>query len=132
MLTEDHGKLILRLMVGVLMLFHGIDKVTGGIEGIVTRFEGLGMGPVAYLVYVGEVLAPLLVIAGHWTRLGAFLIAGNMVVAILVAHVGDLWALTPNGGYRLELQMFFLFSAVAVMVFGAGRFSVGGRGGKWN
>jgi putative oxidoreductase len=131
-LTEDHGKLILRLTLGVLMLFHGIDKVIGGIDGIVARFEGLGIGPVAYLVYVGEVFAPLLVVAGYWTRLGAFLIAGTLVVAVLVRHLGDLWTLTPNGGYGLELQMFFLFSAIAVMALGAGRFSVGGHAGKWN
>jgi putative oxidoreductase len=132
-MTEDQGKLILRLMLGGLMLFHGIDKVIGGIDGIMRVFQNLGLpGAVAYLVYLGEVIAPLFIVAGYWTRLAAFLVAGNMVVAVLVRHTGDLFTLTPNGGYGLELQAFYLLSAVAIMALGAGRLSVGGSRGQWN
>ena len=132
-MDEDHGKLILRLMLGVLTLFHGIDKVIGGIEGIMGRFENIGLpGAIAYLVYLGEVMAPIFVVIGYWTRLAAFIVAGNMVVAILIAHSGDLLGLTPNGGYRLELQFFFLLSSIAIIALGAGRYGVGGTHGKWN
>ena len=132
-MTDDHGKLILRLMLGVLMLFHGVDKVIGGIDGIAGRFEGIGLpGAIAYLVFLGEIVAPLFVVLGYWTRMAAFILAGNMVVAILIAHTGDLLTLTPNGGYGLELQFFYLLSSVAIMALGAGRYSVAGTQGKWN
>jgi len=132
-MNEDHGRLILRLMLGVLMLFHGIDKVIGGIEGIVNRFENIGFpGVLAYLVYVGEVVAPMLVVVGYRTRAAAFLVAGNMVVAILLAHSGDFLTLTANGGYGLELQFFYLLSSIAIITLGAGRYSIAGARGKWN
>jgi putative oxidoreductase len=132
-MNEEHGKLILRLMLGVLMLFHGIDKIVGGIEGITNLFESIGLpGALVYLIYLGEVLAPVLVVVGYWTRAAAFIIAGNMVVATLVAHSGDFLTLTSNGGYGLELQFFYLLSSVAIVALGAGRYSVAGAQGKWN
>jgi putative oxidoreductase len=132
-MNEDHGKLILRLMLGVLMLFHGIDKVIGGIEGIVSRFDNIGFpGALAYLVYLGEVVAPMFVVVGYWTRAAAFIVAGNMVVAIVIAHSGDFLSLTANGGYGLELQLFYLLSSIAIIALGAGRYSIAGTHGKWN
>ncbi|MDH3420392.1 MAG: DoxX family protein [Gammaproteobacteria bacterium] len=132
-MNEDHGKLILRLMLGVLVLFHGIDKVIGGIEGIVNRFENIGLpGALAYLVYLGEVVAPVFVVVGYWARAAAFIVMGNMVVAIFLAHSGDFLTLTANGGYGLELQFFYLLSSIAIIALGAGRYSVAGAHGKWN
>ena len=132
-MNEDHGKLILRLMLGVLVLFHGIDKVIGGIEGIVNRFENIGLpGVLAYLVYLGEVIAPVFVVVGYWTRAAAFIVTGNMVVAIFLAHSGDFLTLTANGGYGLELQFFYLLSSISIIALGAGRYSVAGVHGKWN
>jgi putative oxidoreductase len=40
--------------------------------------------------------------------------------------------MSQTGGWALELQGFYLFVAVAVALLGAGRFSIGGAGGKWN
>ena len=132
-MNDDHGKLILRLMLGVLVLFHGIDKVIGGIEGIVGRFEYIGLpGALAYLVYLGEVAAPVLVVVGYWARAAAFIVAGNMLVAIVLAHSGDFLTLTDNGGYGLELRFFYLLSSIAIVALGAGRYSVAGAHGKWN
>ena len=132
-LNEDHGKLIVRLMLGGLILFHGIDKVIGGIDGIMGRFEGIGLpGAVAYLVYLGEVVAPVFIIVGYWTRAASLVVIGLMVVAILIAHSGDFLRIQPNGGYFLEAQVFYLMTSVAIMAFGAGRYSLGGAKGKWN
>ena len=86
----------------------------------------------AYGVYLGEIVGPILLIVGIWTRLGALLIVVNMVVAVLMAHSGDLLQLGEQGGYALELQAMFLFTAVALALTGAGRFSIGGRYGPLN
>lgn len=132
-MTEDIGKLVLRLALGVLMLLHGISKVVNGVDGIVGMVTGLGLpAAVAYGVYLGEVIGPLLVIVGLYTRAGALLIAGNMLFALLLAHRAELFTLAPTGGWALELQAMFLFGAVAVLLLGAGRFSVGGTSGRIN
>jgi len=127
-MTNDLGKLILRLTLGVLILLHGIAKISGGTAGVEKMLEGAGLpGFVAYGVYVGEVLAPLLVIIGFYARVGAVLIVVNMLFAIMLAHRADLFVLTKTGGWVLELQGFFLFTALALALIGPGRFGINQR-----
>jgi len=133
MKSDDLGKLVLRLALGILILLHGIAKVNSGVGGIAGMLSNHGLpGVLAYLVLVGEVVAPVLVIAGLFSRVGAIIIAINMVVAILLVHMGQLTSMTQTGGWALELQGMFLFSALALAFMGAGRFSVGGLKGRWN
>ena len=123
-MTEDIGKLVLRLTVGILMLLHGVAKILGGVSGIASMLQGIGLpGALAYGVYLGEVVAPLLVIVGFYARIGALVMACNMLVAIYLAHQADLFSLGQGGGWAIELQAFFLFTAVAVALTGPGRFS---------
>jgi putative oxidoreductase len=131
--TDDLGKLLLRLVLGILILLHGIAKITAGPAFIISAVTSAGL-PAAfgYLVYVGEVLAPVLVIVGIWTRPAALIIAGNMAFAIFLVHMKQLTSLNQQGGWELELQGMFLVTALALVFLGAGRFSVGGRGGRWN
>lgn len=125
---NDTGKLVLRLTLGILILLHGIAKLTHGIEPIEGMVTGMGMPAfVAYGVYAGEVVGPLLLIIGFYARLGAALIAINMLFAIALAHTGELTSLTQTGGWALELQGMFLFTAIALMVMGPGRFGVNQR-----
>lgn len=131
--TEDLGKLVLRSAVAILVLLHGISKLIGGIDGITGMVANAGLPAVfAYGVYIGEVIAPVLVLIGLWTRAAAAVMAINMVVAILLVHVPELAQLNKQGGWALELQGMFLFGAIAVVLLGAGRYSVGGIAGKWN
>jgi putative oxidoreductase len=71
-------------------------------------------------------------ILGLWTRPAALLAAINMGVAIALAHAGDVFKLGEQGGWAIELQGLFLFGALAVMLLGGGRFSVGGLRGRLN
>jgi putative oxidoreductase len=123
-LDADTGKLIVRLSVGGLMLFHGIAKIMhpgslGFIEGMLAGYSLPAV--LAYGVYIGEVLAPLMVIVGYKTRIGGLLIAVNMLFAIVLAHTGDFFSLSEHGGWMVELQIFYLLSAVAVVFLGSGR-----------
>jgi putative oxidoreductase len=127
---EDVGKLALRVALGVFILFHGVAKLTGGIDFIADVVVKAGLPYfVAYGVYVGEVVAPLMVLAGWHTRIGAALIALNMIFAIWLVHASELLAIGPSGGWALELQGMFLFAALAVELLGPGRFSVDARQG---
>jgi len=129
----DAALLILRLVLGVLVLLHGISKLPPPPEFLVGALAARGLPSVlAYGVYLGEIVGPILIIIGVWTRLGALLMVVNMIVAVLVAHTGDLFHLNAQGGYQLELQAMYLFTAVALALTGAGRYSVGGRYGPLN
>ncbi|MBY4897461.1 DoxX family protein [Cupriavidus sp. AU9028] len=131
--SEDLGKAVLRIVLGVLVLLHGIAKVLSGPGYAMQVAEQAGLpGVVGYGVYLGEVVGPVLIIIGLWTRLGALLIVLNMLFAIGLVHLHQLGMLNKMGGWELELQGMLLASAIAVMLLGAGRYSVGGAGGKLN
>ena len=122
---EDAGKLVLRLTLGILILLHGLAKITGGVSGISAGLQGVGLpGVFAYGVYIGEVLAPLLVIIGFYSRIGALVIVVNMLFAIGLVHMKDVFVLTKTGGWAIELQAFFLLTAAAVALIGPGKFAV--------
>jgi putative oxidoreductase len=132
-MANDLGKLILRLALGGMVLTHGVMKIIGGPAMIVGVVAKAGLpAPVAYLVYVGEVLAPLLIILGVWTRPAALVVVGNMAVAVWLVHMHQLFTLNQTGGWALELQGMYFFTALAIALLGAGRYSLGGAGGRWN
>ena len=132
-MNEGVGKLILRLVLGGLILMHGIAKLTGGIGFIIDTVTSAGMPAFfAYAVYVGEVLAPLLLIVGWYSRIGAAVIAVNMLFAMGLVHRAEFFTLNQSGGWALELQGMYLGTAVAIALLGAGRYSLGGIGGRFN
>lgn len=127
-LACNTAKLLLRVTLGLLLLLHGIAKLQNGPGGIIHLVTQAGLpAATAYLVYVGEVLAPILLIAGWWTRSAALVVTVNMLFAVGLAHMGDLGKLSKEGGWALELQAFYLVSAIAVALLGPGTFSLGER-----
>lgn len=121
------GKLVLRLTLGLLMLFHGVAKLLhpGSLEFIKSQLTQLGLPTaVAYGVYLGEILAPLMIILGVFARYGGLIVVINMIFAIVLVHTGDLLALTEHGGWRLELQAFYLFCGLAIVFLGSGRMAL--------
>ena len=123
--NESAAKLILRIVLGVTVLLHGIHKLTAGVdwldgmlvnEGLPTFFK--------YGVYVGEVIAPLLLIAGWYSRIGAWLIAVNMLFAIGLTGGSELFAINPkSGGLAIELEYMLMFTAIALGLLGPGRYA---------
>jgi putative oxidoreductase len=124
---DAFGKLIIRLGVGILMLFHGAAKVLhpDSLGFIRSMLEGVDLpGALAYGVYVGEVIAPLMIILGVYCRIGGLMVVVNMAFAIWLAHSADLFSLTDHGGWALELQGFYLISGLALIFLGSGRYAV--------
>ena len=131
--AADLGKLILRVTLSLLILFHGVSKIFHGIDSIIGMIDRAGLpSAVAYLVYIGEVASPILVLLGIWIRPAALVIAINMTVAVLLVHTSQFFTLSKTGGWALELQAMYFISALAVALLGAGRFSLGGASGQWN
>ncbi|MDN5871704.1 MAG: DoxX family protein [Nitrococcus sp.] len=126
----DTGKLILRVTLGLLVLLHGIHKLFAGVAGIESGLQAAGLPSIlAYGVFIGEVVGPIMLIIGWYARVGAILIAINMLFALFLVHIpaGELFQLTPQGGWLLELQGMYLFTAIALALLGPGRFSVNTR-----
>ena len=125
-MNESTGKLILRLALGLMLIMHGIHKLIGGIDYLDGMLANAGLPAfLKYGVYIGEVLAPLAVIAGYYARVGAWVIAVNMLFAIALVDAQDMFTLSPRtGGLALELEYFYLFSAIALALIGPGRYAV--------
>src|SRR5262245_42390633 len=113
--AEDYGKLLLRLAVGGLMLFHGIHKVRHGVDWMFPLLEARGLPTLmAYGSYFGELVAPLLILAGVLRRLSSLAVAGTMVMAVFLALSSQVFTLTEHGGWAIELNTFFFLTALAI------------------
>jgi len=111
-MSEHIGKLILRLMVGGMMLFHGIDKALHGITFIKGVVKSHGLPEMlAYGVYVGEILAPIFLILGWKSRVWAGVIVFNMTAAVYLTKMDLFFKLGTHGSWALELPMLYLLSA---------------------
>lgn len=124
----DLAALLLRLLVGGMMLFHGFHKVIHGIGGIKIMLQGAHLPEfIAYGVFVGELIAPLFVILGLYSRVGALIIIINMMLAIYLAYGDSLMALNKHGGPVIELTVFYMVVSFAIFLIGPGKYSINQR-----
>jgi putative oxidoreductase len=127
--ATDLAALLLRLALGVVFLFSGLDKVLHGTAGMVGYFADLGvpwpelLGPfVSYL----ELLGALLLFAGLLTRPIAVLLAADMAVAILVVRlpVASAADSVVDAVAAIRLELLLLVAAACLALLGGGRWSV--------
>lgn len=130
-MTEDFGKLVLRLGVGGLMLFHGVHKLMIGLDAVKSQLAAHGLPEaIAYVTYFGEIVGPFLVLIGLFARFGAFLIAAEVVVMVALGGLAQVFAATRGGGYALETEALFLAGAVAILLIGPGKYALAKSIGK--
>lgn len=128
---DAFGKLLLRLTIGGLMLPHGLVKLLevfshgSHLTGIklLLAMKGLPIW-LAYGVFATELLAPLLLIVGLWTRAAAVLLAAGMVMAVYLAHMGDIGTLSSAGAWGIRNEALFLFGALSIALMGSGRYAL--------
>ncbi len=124
-MSENIGKLLLRLTVGGMLLFHGIYKLQHGIgtiKGMVAAHHLPDI--VAYGVYIGEVIAPLLLILGFYSRIWAGIIVFNMLTALWLTHFQSLHSFGAHGAWGAEAAMFYLMGALSIVLLGSGVYAV--------
>jgi putative oxidoreductase len=122
---EDIGKLVLRLTTAGLILFHGISKIIHGVAFIEEPLVALHLPAIlAYGVFVGEVVAPVFLITGLWTRVAALVIAFNLIVAIALDAYRFAFVIQQGGAWGLEAEAFFFLTALVVFLIGPGRYRI--------
>ncbi|MDR7003093.1 DoxX family protein, partial [Neobacillus niacini] len=121
------GLLIIRLVIGVLFIGHGAQKLFGwfggyGLKGTGGWFESIGMKPgvtMALFAGLSELIGGILFALGLLTPLAAILIAGTMVMAIIKVHAANgLWA--TSNGYEYNLTL--LAVAIGIALIGPGQY----------
>jgi putative oxidoreductase len=107
---------LLRIVTGLMFMQHGVQKLFGWLGGTQVEIASL-MGVAGIL----ETFGGLLIVVGFLTRPVALLLAGEMVVAYIMAHAPQgLWPIENFGELAVLYAFIFLYLAAA----GAGRFAV--------
>ena len=123
------GLLIIRLVIGLLFVGHGAQKLFGwfggyGLKGTGGWFESIGMKPgvtVALFAGLAELIGGILFVLGLLTPLAAVLIAGTMLMAIMKVHSPNgLWA-TANG---YEYNLTLIAVVIGIALIGPGQFAL--------
>jgi putative oxidoreductase len=125
-MVEDFGKVLLRLNLGGLLMCRGVHFLLNGLDPVKKVFAAYNIPDVlAYGIYVGELLAPLLIILGLFTRLCGGLVAVMMIVAVVLTHATLGAGVTPDtGSFVLEPETFYFVGGLCVALLGGGRFAV--------
>jgi putative oxidoreductase len=125
---------ILRLVLGVVFFAHGSQKMLGwfggyGFTGTMGFFTG-GLhipAPFAFLAIAAEFFGGIGLLLGLLTRIAAFGIAVNMIVAILTVHLQFGFFANWTGqqkGEGFEFHLLVLAITTFLMIKGGGAFSV--------
>jgi putative oxidoreductase len=126
---------ILRLAVGVLFFAHGAQKTLGWFGGpgysvMMGAFERGGIpAPLAFLAIMAEFLGGIGLILGLLSRIAAFGILCNMLVAIFTVHLPNGLFMNWTGqqkGEGYEYHILVVAICIVIMVRGAGLFSIDG------
>lgn len=119
MIDLDWTFRVLTIGLGVLILFHGVHKILNGVDFITPLLEAYSIPYAEYLaygVYIGEVIAPLLLISGYYIRVAGGVIVLNMLVAIFLVHQNEIFTLTEHGSWSLEIPMLYLVIGLALLL----------------
>lgn len=126
------ASLVGRLSIGILLLFHGISKLKNGVSFISDTFVQNGLPAfLSYLAYLGEVIAPIMLILGVRTKVAAILIMGTMLVIVYLTALGKITEFTQTGAWALELQGLYFFGALVLFFTGGGKYALSHRN-KWD
>ncbi|WP_438465001.1 DoxX family protein [Marinomonas sp. PE14-40] len=124
---ENAAKLLIRLTLGTLLLMHGLAKIgnADSLGFIASQLTSFGLPNfLLYGVFIGELFAPLMLIIGFQSRIAGLLIAGNMLFAIGLVHMTEIFSINNTGGWALELQGFYLLSGLVIALLGSGRYAI--------
>src|SRR5919202_6581788 len=124
----DLAALVIRLIVGPIMAYHGWKKIDGGVgtfaKFLTTKVDVPAPEVVARLVVMIEFAGGIFLVVGLLTRLWALLLAGQMISIVFLVKwdVGLIGPPGQGGGYELDLAI--AACALGLLLIGPGRFSL--------
>lgn len=124
-----YGLTVLRIIVGIIFVAHGSQKLFGafggyGLEGTGQWMESIGLAPgylMALLSGSAEFFGGVAMLIGLLARPAAVVLIGLLLVAIFSVHIGN-GLFMSNNGYEFALAL--LGGSIAILIEGAGRLSV--------
>lgn len=124
-----YGLTVLRVIVGIIFIAHGSQKLFGafggyGLEGTGQWMESIGLAPgylMALLSGSGEFFGGVAVLIGLLARPAAAVLVVLLVVAIFSVHIGN-GLFMSNNGYEFALAL--LGGSLAILIEGAGKLSL--------
>jgi putative oxidoreductase len=125
----DEGLLVIRLVLGIILAAHGVQKLFGwfggyGIKGTGQWLESIGVKPGAFFAFLAgaaELVGGFFVAAGVYTTIGAWLIILVMLVAIFTVHIKNGFWNSANG---YEFNLLIIAAAVGVLLAGPGSYTL--------
>ena len=132
---KDEALLVLRVVLGVIFIMHGSQKVLGffggpGLPATVQFFQSkLGIPPfLGYTVAFTEFFGGIALILGLFTRLAALGIGTNMAVAVAKVHLANgfflNWFCQGGRGHGFEYNLALIAMALALVLAGGGNYSL--------
>jgi putative oxidoreductase len=119
---EGYAYAAMRIVTGLLFLFHGLQKVLGMYGGQVQA-----VGSLPWVAGVIEVTGGILVMVGLFTALTAFICSGEMAAAYFMAHFPKAFWPIENQG---ELAALYCFVFLYIAAAGPGPWSVDAMRGQ--
>jgi putative oxidoreductase len=123
-LNTDLALLILRVVLGIIMIYHGWPKVTN-LAGAIEGMTGMGVpAPALAAIYtaVVEFVGGLLLLVGAFTDIVGLLFAIDMLGAIIFVHAKNGFSVARGG---IEWPLLLIAAALAIALAGPGRYAVG-------
>ncbi|MCD9624253.1 DoxX family protein [Rhabdothermincola salaria] len=117
--------IILRVILGGLFVWHGVDKFQSGIDMVESMFDMWGVplpGLAAPLVAVVEIVGGIALILGLMTRASAMVLSVVMIGALVYVK-GDV-GLIPMDAAGAEVDLAYLGGLLALVALGPGPLSV--------
>lgn len=119
----DLGLLLLRIATGGLMLPHGIAKIINGHDKIATMLTAKGFPHWLWIgVPFSEVLAPLCLILGVFSRLSGLMLVAVMIFSIFLTTGFGAFTFGKTGGLSGELNFLFLINGLVLFITGPGKY----------
>lgn len=118
--NPDLGLAILRVVIGVIFIAHGVPKLFGGMEGTAGFFGSIGIPlplAAAWLVALLEFLGGLALIAGLFVMPISLLLVAHMLTGIVLVHAPNGFYVIGPGSGGVEFNL-ILAASLLMLVFG--------------
>lgn len=131
-IKQHIGLFTLRTSIAFTMLIYGITKLINGIEFIKDLLTQYGLPHfIGYGIYIGEIIAPILIIIGFRTKLAGLIFALNCLIAILMVQLPNVFKLNEFGGLAIGPIFIYMMFGLAIFFTGAGKYALS-TNNKWD